>query len=129
MLTAKQLENCQRAIALLEQTPEHLIDLDTITCGSTHCALGWIATDKYFNRLGICLSRSGSLCNYDYEDISEIFGESTTYRATPLSELFNSGHDSPHDTLAPYGTSHKQLAIRRFELHIQRHRELAILQF
>ena len=48
-------ENLQKAIAVLNATPTSQIDLDTFTCGTTHCAAGWLTTDPYFQRLGMGL--------------------------------------------------------------------------
>lgn len=121
MLTDKQFENCQRAIALLEQTPEHLVDLNTFTGGSTHCAFGWLATDEYFSSLGIYFDKNNFPAAE--ENFPEIFGESTAHYVV-FFELFSSANGSPLDKLQPTNLSHKQLAIGRFKLHIERHKEI-----
>ena len=60
------LENIVQAIRVIEATPEEAIDLSQYTCGTLHCTAGWLATDPFFNALGLQLN------SYDHPIVPEI---------------------------------------------------------
>lgn len=74
--------NLERAIAVMDATPEESINLRHYTCGSCHCALGWLALDPYFNDLGIHLDHDGNVLPHKMlygQTLTDLFGENSQF--------------------------------------------------
>ncbi|UUZ75482.1 hypothetical protein LP414_27590 [Polaromonas sp. P1(28)-13] len=132
--TAFIQDNIRRAIALLTATPEEGLDLQSFknTCGSTHCAIGWLATDKHFQDLGIELVYGKrreriTLSHYvrnsknpdedGFEFLNPIFGPDAFDR---LFMEYDDGDDDENILEYWPKLTHKALALARLELQLER---------
>lgn len=91
MPTAAQtaiLANLDKAIGIIEQIPDEALDLSKFKhkCGTIACTAGWLASDPYFQALGMALTpnpdspqpflltQNGDLA-FCYEWLDDLFGE------------------------------------------------------
>ncbi len=122
------LQNLQRLLALIEQTPETNLDLNhyenQAECGTLHCVYGWAAQDPYFQQLGcevldgIALFK-GKWLEHLYisvldADLDTVFGPNSNMR------LFRSCSwgDFDRDLAAEAEKGHKALALARIRRQI-----------
>jgi len=86
------IDNLERAIALIELTPEKDVDLFQFKrkCGTVHCTAGWLTTDPHFQAQGMGLklekqalgsyrsfltnTKTPGACSYNYEWLDALFG-------------------------------------------------------
>ena len=113
------MANLERAIELIEGTPEELVSLDSFTytteCGTLHCTYGWLASDPYFQALGVTLENGQPYltsieeyvggCGF-FSELDNLFGENS-YDA--LFTSFGNSCFDPHDLKG----GHKAAALHR----------------
>lgn len=150
-MTEKILENLRMAHKIISATPEDAIDLQQFTtsrtCGTLHCAGGWLATVPYFQALGLGLVggrlRVGGSEASGYVKLDPLLGDSAFDRLfceygggafdglTPEIADFCEQNDCEADDVLgvvegrnaegqgyELPISHKALALKRIEMQI-----------
>ena len=122
------LVNCYQLLALVEDTPEHLVDMQVITseraCGTVHCLLGWAGTDPHFHAQGLryvdghlYLGKASESLAYWDERLQALFGGDVEALFAPPGAVY-AGLYERGGKFGPWQTS-KELAILRLKHHIK----------
>ena len=144
-MTEKILENLRMAYDIISDTPESSIDMQQFTsegsCGTLHCAVGWLATTPYFQALGLYLvfgrlrveGQSSGYAKLDsllglhaFDRLFNEYGDGDRDEEIPEISEFWDRHeisaanilDFVDDNFVSLPLTHKGLALARIEMQI-----------